>query len=499
MQFSSYQQAIFQFIEQGTGHGFVSARAGSGKTTTLIEAAKRASGSKIFVAFNRAIATELQDRLGDSARACTAHSYGYATVRACAGRKRIKVDKNKYRDQLRTASDKLRGDLVTGDDVAAAYKRGEHIRPLIKCLELMRLNCLEVSAHNVRTTCARYDIELPDWMPPMAAARVIGMARKAGLRDKGSVDFVDMVALPSELDYTGERYDFVFVDEAQDLSPALLALVRRMVAPGGRIVFVGDPAQAIYGFAGADIDSVETIVRELSCTVLPLSICYRCPTSVIALAQEIVPDIEARPGAPEGEVRSVKRDDIERDIKDGSIVVCRVNAPLIGMCFSLLAAGRAATIKGRDIGRSLVKIVERAFKISGAWIDIHAGLSEVRAIEERRLQRAGVDGDDEAYKAIEDRFECIAVILEASGAASVDDFEEHVSELFSDSRSPITLSSIHRSKGLEADHVYIHPQRLIGSFRADAVDGPERQEAHLRYVAITRAKKTLTWIVVDKG
>lgn len=495
MQFSTYQKAIFEFIASGEGHAFVKARAGSGKTATLVEAAKRATGSKIFVAFNRSIATELQDRLGEAARACTAHSYGYATVRSGCGRKRVKVDKNKYRDLIRDAAERLRADIVTSDEIAASFKRGEHVRPCMKMLELIRLNCERVCADTVRTICRKHQIELPDWLSAVAAARIIGLARKAGQRKLASVDFVDMVALPVEIGYMGEQYEFVFVDEAQDLSPCLLALVRGMIAPGGRAVFVGDPAQAIYGFAGADVDSVDTIVRELECTVLPLSICYRCPTSVIELAQQVVPDIEARDGAPAGIVATVDEADLEKSIPDEAIVICRVNAPLIGLCFGLLAAGRAATIKGRDIGRSLIKIVERAHRIAGAWIDIRAGIAEVHVIEERKLQRAKVGRDDDAYTALADRFQCVEVILDASGATSLAEFEGHVEDMFSDKRSPITLSSIHRSKGLEADHVFIHPQRLAGPMPAGEIEcGNARQEAHLRYVAITRAKQSLTWI-----
>ena len=55
---------------------------------------------------------------------------------------------------------------------------------------------------------------------------------------------------------TGEGRNFVFIDECQDLNACQRSLMLKAVKPnGGRFIAVGDPAQAIYGFAGADSDS----------------------------------------------------------------------------------------------------------------------------------------------------------------------------------------------------------------------------------------------------
>ncbi len=62
---SLYQQAIYDWVETGTGNAIVIAVAGSGKTTTGVEAVQRVvrSGkSHVFLAFNKLIATELQAR-----------------------------------------------------------------------------------------------------------------------------------------------------------------------------------------------------------------------------------------------------------------------------------------------------------------------------------------------------------------------------------------------------------------------------------------------------
>ena len=62
---SSYQEAIFRFVQDGSGHGVIMATAGSGKSTTLVEVAHLlpADVSACFLAFNASAAKQLKDRL----------------------------------------------------------------------------------------------------------------------------------------------------------------------------------------------------------------------------------------------------------------------------------------------------------------------------------------------------------------------------------------------------------------------------------------------------
>jgi len=62
---SPYQQGIYDFITKGTGNAVVSAVAGSGKTTTLINALNLIPSelNVLFLAFNKSIAKELAERV----------------------------------------------------------------------------------------------------------------------------------------------------------------------------------------------------------------------------------------------------------------------------------------------------------------------------------------------------------------------------------------------------------------------------------------------------
>jgi DNA helicase IV len=94
----------------------------------------------------------------------------------------------------------------------------------------------------------------------------------------------------------------VIIDEAQDMNASQLLLAMKSCKKGGRIAVVGDDRQAIYGFRGADSNSLDRLKGELVAHELGLTTTYRCPKVVVAGAARLVPDYTAAPAAPEGEM-----------------------------------------------------------------------------------------------------------------------------------------------------------------------------------------------------
>lgn len=83
------------------------------------------------------------------------------------------------------------------------------------------------------------------------------------------------------------KYNFVFQDECQDTNQVTMELLARLVKLDGdkivgRIIGVGDVAQAIYGFRGADSYAMSTFQQKFNCTTLPLTTCYRCAKSILS-------------------------------------------------------------------------------------------------------------------------------------------------------------------------------------------------------------------------
>lgn len=253
---------------------------------------------------------------------------------------------------------------------------------------------------------------------------------------------------------------------------------------------------SVYGFSGADTNSFNNLQERLDAKVLPLSICYRCDKEIVRLAQEIVPEIEYRPNAEEGQIRRINRDQMEQELQEGDLVLCRTNAPLIELCFSLISEGISAQIKGRDIGTMLVSVAKKISKMRGfKWSKFVEfsnkwGDREIKKI----LKSNGDDPEDGRIQAINDKVQCLSILYSGSEIRSLKDLSLIVEDLFSDERPSVWLSSVHRAKGLENERVYnIRPELLPGPW-AESGTWQYAQEMCLKFVMITRAKHELVFV-----
>jgi len=252
--------------------------------------------------------------------------------------------------------------------------------------------------------------------------------------------------------------------------------------------------QAVFGFAGSDYQSFQNIVDNVD-NHLPLSVCYRCATSIIERAQMYCPNIEAAPGAPEGSVDEVSYDDFFEQVAEGDMVLCRVNAPLVRTCFALIRRGISSTVLGSEIGEALADIVYMVQYKTRSFDQLFDGLERWREQEEARIRTTNEDEDavKEAVTSLNDQVECVKVIYDCSDVGSFDELRETIKALFNDKRSSVVFSSVHKAKGLEAGTVFIlEPKRL---FEAEAKQAWMLQQEHnLAYVAVTRAKTRLVLV-----
>jgi DNA helicase-2/ATP-dependent DNA helicase PcrA len=495
---SRYQANILHFVEHGTGDGIVGAVAGSGKTTTLTMAARAIRGDALFLAFNASIAKELAGRLsGTSMTAKTIHSVGMGALTKAFGR--VRVDEYKYRDLCDREAARI---LPPGADRKSAAPLS---RMLLKLCDFARLTLTDPRDAGAMWAMAdRYNVEVPGGTPEAerlaaavfeAVARLIAAGRELASGPAHSIDFTDMIYLPVALDLTPAQAAWVFVDECQDLNRAQLELVLRTRAAGGRMLFVGDDRQAIYGFAGADSDSFWTIHRRTGATLMALSVCYRCPTAVLDLARQLVPEIEAAPGAPAGTVGYVKEAELHKDLRAGDLVLCRLTAPLVSLCLDLIGRKIPAKVRGREIGQQITAIVRRVADMPGySWEGFGELLALYAAGQSAKLaNRADAES---ALQAMEDRVAAVRACYEGFEATGADHLCALIDGLFAgdNERGAVILSTVHRAKGLEERRVYIlKPEKLPLSWPKQT-DEEAAQENNLRYVAITRAKEALYFV-----
>jgi DNA helicase-2/ATP-dependent DNA helicase PcrA len=497
---SPYQKVIFDWILTGRGHAAVEAVAGSGKTTTLVECAKLIKGAGLFLAFNKHIAEELGAKLaGTSMEAKTIHSVGFGSLRSNVSGK-INTNNYKYRDMVKEYAKEAQRGYLLGAKLSHEERRalldgedGFPVASICKLIDLARLNLIETTDEELFALAGHYEVELP-FDGEAACFRCVRDAMERGKKMLTVIDFTDMLWLPVVHNFTARTYAWVFVDEAQDLSKAQLAIVKKCLAPGARMMAVGDRRQAIYGFAGADAYSFQRIVDEMKATVLPLSVCYRCPASHIAMAKELCPQIEPRPSAPEGTVRTIRTADVTGQVHEGDLIMCRVNAPLLGLCYELLASGISAAVRGRDIGVGLCKVVREASEM-GSWDAFGEALKAWQTKQAAAiLRRYNGDEDkaEDALSALGDKVECIRVIHGRVEAKNAAELQGEINKLFSIERPSVMLSSIHRAKGLEERRVFVlEPARLRNP---RGTGWRLEQEHNLHYVSLTRAKEELIFV-----
>lgn len=283
----------------------------------------------------------------------------------------------------------------------------------------------------------------------------------------------------------------ILVHNCQDLSPAQLDTAMRAVAPGGRVLAVGDPLQSVFGFAGADSQSFHRIVRRLDATVFPLSVCYRCPSSHLELARELCPQIEPAPGARAGTVQTWGRGEVVSKIREGDLVLCRRNAPLLKLCYELIGDGISAAMKGRDIGEGLVKLAKGLDKL-GPFDSFGELIDSWENQEIEALIKSGKESEGR-IESIGDRAECLRTIHSAARPKMLAELLSAIESLFATDRPSVLCSSVHRAKGLENDRVVILEPDLLRNPHAKR-DWQLEQERNLLYVALTRAKETLAFV-----
>lgn len=236
---SKYQQNIFDFIQHGNGNSVINALAGSGKTSTIVNAVKLipSTCNALFIAFNKEIVKELEKKLAGvkNVQVKTLHSLGFLMIRRNLGTN-IEIDEYKYRTfikknikQLSSADfDKMTTKLIQQytDNVTQLCDLGRY--NLAQCEK----DLLQVSA--------RHDIPIID-----DECNAVLNVMKWGRENTTSIDFTDMVWLPYELTLNpiGLQYDYIFIDECQDLNVAQRELFLRCFRRGTRFIAVGDKKQ----------------------------------------------------------------------------------------------------------------------------------------------------------------------------------------------------------------------------------------------------------------
>jgi DNA helicase-2/ATP-dependent DNA helicase PcrA len=486
---SRYQADIHEWVRNGTGNAVIEAVAGSGKTTTILDSLLLTNGKVLFTAFNQSIAAELQKRAPAHVRVATLHSLGLKSIRRATPFFDVDSDGAKMSAIVQAHFP----DEHSYDEMGKVYEMRSLGKKVVSLVKATLTD--EGDLHAVQAIMDRYGIE-SDELDEDDMARVVAQVPLMIGACKGNrdlVDFDDMIWFPVVHDLKVERFSWVFVDECQDMNRCQLELVLRAGGPETRFCCVGDRRQAIYGFRGADTEAMKSTVDRLKATVFPLSITYRCPTSHVELARKIVPHIEARPDAPAGTVSHLKFGQALETMTHWDLVICRTNAPLARVAFSLIRLGKKAVIRGRDIASGIVSLIKKIGGRNAASMPIDTFLGKLDAYYDREL--AKLTKAKKSTMTLTDKVDTIRVLAEE--ALGVRELIAKTESIFDDNAQGIVCSSVHRAKGLEADRVFVIAPELMPHPMAEQSWEIE-QEHHIKYVSLTRAKKDLYFVELPK-
>lgn len=514
---STFQKDIFDFVLNDSRNAVVSAVAGSGKTTTLLKSLELISdeNSVLFLAFNKSIVDELIERVPKKSNIHlkTLHKFGYGTIRKNFD---SNLDPLKYRSIVWNVIDFLSGKKENSID---KYKFDEeHLTYCKQLSEYFKSNEIDYSKFvtDVVNLCNLSRLHLVNFdIKPIGVGEINRLSEihsisnqdgesicawylsKLGIFYKDEVDHTDQISLPNILNLPTETYDFVFIDECQDLNSCQRMLMQKALKPNtGRFIAVGDPKQAIYAFAGADHESYEKLKGIPNTIELPLSYTYRCAPQILNLVRHLNPAIIAHPKNRNGKVLESFS---YKDLQDGDMVLCRNTFPVVSLCIKLLSEEKKSYIIGSDIGKSLITLIESTRNKTQEF-NMENVLCSLLKQKEKMIEKVMSSQTMKKSEASEDSqvvifSEKIQVIEALSN--NIEDPNlviEKIQKIFADDKkNGICLSTIHKSKGLEAERVFIiHPELIPSKFAT--LPWQVEQERNLEYVAYTRAKTTLGFI-----
>ena len=345
------------------------------------------------------------------------------------------------------------------------------------------------------------------------------------------IDFEDMLTLAVDLYEVDEnainlarrRYSWFSVDEYQDTNLLQEDLLRLWLGDRRDLCVVGDPDQTIYSFTGASSDYLTTFAdRYADARVVRLSQNYRSTPQVLELANRLIPGRELRSDEtdgpkpeliphPNGDRELVAIVDGIRTLMDDGMaateiaVLVRTNAQLVAFEAALSGAGIPFSVRGtRFFARPDVRAARAALTKTNA----SGRLS--RIVANRWRTELGFDEASPAGPGAEtrDRHAALSTLLEIARRLEVEQPEATVADFLADlarrdaaeadaGGEGVTLSTLHRAKGLEWDAVFL-PQLEEGTLpiRQSASDfAALAEERRLLYVGITRARRhlVLSW------
>jgi len=498
LEYSNYQKAIFDFVQNGQGNAIIEACAGSGKTFTLIKCLDFIKDDKkiLMTAFNHDIVNSLKNKTKKipNVVTMTMHGLGLQMLHVNYRKEKLELNEFKYASFISTNLKDLSTINFYKLDKSDYYKYTDNIAKYIDFGRFYLCNTI----NDLEKIEKRYEIVT------IADEKSVALqAMEWGKKHLDEIDYADMIWLPNVLmcNPWSLQFDWIMIDECQDMNKAERELILKCRKINTRIISVGDTNQMIYSFSGADPESFNALKSLPNTVSLPLSISYRCADKIVEYAKQLVPTIEENSDKREGIIE--ENSDIE-EVQDGDMVLCRNNAPLMKIYNMFIKEGKKCFVRGKDIGSNLKRLVKNTKQENlnvdldndGVFVRLYNNLFTTR---DNLMLHNNIDYATAMQSSvIVNKLDIIhALEILSEGLTTSEELVNKISDVFSDrKKNGISLSTIHKAKGLEADRVFVACKSLMPS-KSAKTEWEMRQEHNLMYVCYTRAKNLLGFINED--
>lgn len=445
----------------------VAAGAGTGKTTVLRMAAETAPTRRgLYVAFNKAIATDAQRVFGRNVKVATTHSLAFRALG------------HRYKDRLngpRVPAQKIAQRLGIRGAISLDGKPA--IQPAQQARYVQDM---------VRQFCASASEEITSQhLPPLpgiepderqhVAQTLLPWARRLW-EDKttpeGTLPFIhDDYLKQWALTHPDWGAEFILYDEAQDSTPVVAGMVKDQQAGGAQIVVVGDSAQSIYAWRGA-VDAMDTFDAPCRCA---LTQSWRFGQAVADEANKWLSLLDAELRLT-GNPHTDSRVDDSLDTRRADAVLCRTNATAISEIVAAQRAGvSTAIVGGGNDARRLADAADRLQAGQPTWHPELALFPTWGAVQDYAEEPSG-----------QDLRPFVRLIDDLGPAAVMAAIDRCVAD---ESRADVVVSTAHKAKGREWGTVTIADDFTEPD--EDEGEDVDDEEAMLAYVSVTRAQKVL--------
>lgn len=527
------QQEVIDWVVGGQGNALVSSVAGSGKSTLITQCANQIPMSQkvIILSFNKKIADEMRAKLktripnrftggADDWKRTQASTLNGIGMRLIGNHYKygvrqprdVQVNDHKIDDIESDLTDELYKRLTQRYLVNLESYKNSPLYPLgtppVKpkkrpcfsavnsLLRLSRANLYSVengSHEELTNIIGFYGIEINTKLDLEWAANSLRRLNNETLirfHEKHQITLEEQIYMPWALDLQNPfPWDWIFVDECQDLSPLRIDLLRRLSKPTTRFLFVGDNDQSIYGWTGADPRCFGRIQREFAPISFQLTSTFRCSHAVTELAKRYVPSITAFNSNLQGEVLKFPNGGPLPELKSGDAILSRLKSGLIGIAITLIRGGKKFQGFQELLDEKMLEQLQQIYEDQNNSLPLSVRLSRVAIVIEDDIDSNGCSTEKvELYDltvALKNLSEAFPAIRDFSG------LRNQLYKVCNGTNEGPVLSTIHRQKGAEFNNVLIVDFSLLPLVWPGQQDWEFEQEMNLVYVAITRAKDKL--------